>query len=79
MNEINKLAWPNAGGIGHASAAQVAATAKIAKTYGVIKKLPTGATNYTFADKALANLKGSNDIYGKNYKPITVQVTPQGK
>jgi NitT/TauT family transport system substrate-binding protein len=79
MNEINKLAWPNTGGIGHVSAAQVAATAKIAKTYGVVKKLPTGATNYTFADKALAKLKGSADIYGKNYKPITVQVTAGGK
>jgi NitT/TauT family transport system substrate-binding protein len=79
MNEINKLVWPNPSGIGHVSAAQVANTAKIAKTYGVIKKLPVGATTYKYADKALANLKGSTDIYGAKYKPITVKVTPGGK
>ena len=47
MNEINKLVWPNSFGIGHVSTKQLANTAKIAKTYGVIKKLPQGAvTNY---------------------------------
>ena len=52
MNEINKLVWPNSYGIGHVSTAQVASTAKIAKTYGVIKKLPTGAVKYSLADQA---------------------------
>src|SRR5881397_32830 len=40
MNEINKLVWPNPTGIGHVTPKQVANTATIAKTYGVIKKLP---------------------------------------
>jgi NitT/TauT family transport system substrate-binding protein len=79
MNEINKLIWPNTSGIGHVTAAQLANTAKIAKTYGVIKKLPVGATTYKYADKALDNLKSSTDIYGSSYKPITVKVTAGGK
>ena len=80
LNEINKLVWPNTTGIGVASAAAVAGTAKIAKTYGVIKKLPTGATNYAYARAALAQLKASGaDVNGKNWKPATVKVTPGGK
>src|SRR5213080_1080343 len=47
MNEINKLVWPNTTGIGVPPASAVTQTATIAKTYGVIAKLPTGATNYT--------------------------------
>ena len=78
MNEINKLVWPNPTGIGHVSKQQVANTGKIAKTYGVIKKLPVGATNYKYATQALANLK-SSDVHGASYKPIAVKVTPMGK
>src|SRR3954451_8828437 len=77
MNEINKLVWPTSTGIGHASAKAVSQTAKIAKTYGVINKNPSGAWNYTWAKKALAQLSGT-DTKGKNYKPITVKVTPKG-
>jgi NitT/TauT family transport system substrate-binding protein len=79
MNEINKLIWPNTSGIGHVQPAQVANTAKIAKTYGVIKKMPTRATTYQYADQALNMLKPTTDIYGSKYKPITVQVTEGGK
>jgi NitT/TauT family transport system substrate-binding protein len=80
MNEINKLVWPNSYGIGHVSPQQIANTANIAKTYGVIKKLPSKATTYGLADKALNQLKAAKvDIYGKNYKPITVAVTEGGK
>jgi len=80
MNEINKLVWPNSFGIGHVSPAQVASTAKIAKTYGVTKKLPTGAVTYTLADQALNSLKKAGvDVYGAKYKPIKVTVTPGGK
>ena len=78
MNEINKLAWPNPSGIGLVPASALSATARIAKTYGVIKKSPSGAWNYTWARKALAQLKGT-DTTGKNYKPITVKVTAGGK
>ncbi|MBA3843642.1 MAG: ABC transporter substrate-binding protein [Actinobacteria bacterium] len=80
MNEINKLVWPNSFGIGHVSPAQVASTAKIAKTYGVTKKLPTGAVTYTLADQALNSLKKAGvDVYGSKYKPIKVTVTAGGK
>src|SRR3954463_15101370 len=53
MNEINKLVWPNAFGVGHVSPAQVANTAKIAKTYGVVEKTPVKATTYKYTDLAL--------------------------
>jgi NitT/TauT family transport system substrate-binding protein len=80
MNEINKLIWPNTTGIGVAPASAVSQTATIAKTYGVIKKLPTGATNYTYAKQAVAQLKASGaDVLGKNWKPLTIKVTPGGK
>ena len=80
MNEINKLVWPNASGIGTVSPAALAATTKIAKTYGVIKKTPAGATNYTWARAALKNLKaGGADVNGASYKPITVKLTAGGK
>jgi NitT/TauT family transport system substrate-binding protein len=80
MNEINKLVWPNSFGIGHVSPATVLKTATIAKTYGVTKKLPANATTYQYADQALDQLKKAGvDVYGKNYKAATVQVTPGGK
>jgi len=80
MNEINRLIWPNPYGIGHVSNKQVANTALIAKTYGVIKKAPSKAYTYQYADQALNQLKAAGvDIYGKSYKPIKVTVTPGGK
>jgi NitT/TauT family transport system substrate-binding protein len=78
MNEINKLVWPNPSGIGTVPTSALNATAKIARTYGVIKKNPSGAWNYTWAKKALGQLSGT-DTKGKNYKPITVKVTAGGK
>ncbi len=79
MNEINKLVWPNTSGIGHVPQKSVNSTALIAKTYGVTKKMPSGAVTYTLADQALNQLKGSTDIYGSKYKPIAVKVTEGGK
>jgi len=80
MNEINKLVWPNPTGIGHVSKKQIANTANIAKTYGVIKKVPSGATTYSLTDQALDQLKAQGvDIYGNGYKPISVTVTAGGK
>ena len=80
MNEINKLVWPNAFGVGHVSPAQVANTAKIAKTYGVVKKTPVKATTYKYTDLALNALKAAHvDIYGAKYRPIKVTVTAGGK
>jgi NitT/TauT family transport system substrate-binding protein len=80
MNEINKLVWPNKSGVGLVPGSIVSKTATIAKTYGVIKKAPSGATNYSYVTQALANLKKAGvDVNGANYKPITVQVTAGGK
>jgi NitT/TauT family transport system substrate-binding protein len=80
MNEINKLAWPNSSGIGHVTNKSVNTTATIAKTYGVIKKMPTGAYTYQYADQALDQLKKAGvDVYGLKYKPIHVTITPGGK
>src|SRR3954466_1858329 len=68
MNEINRLIWPNPSGVGHVSPKQIATTANIAKTYGVIKKLPVHATTYQYADRALNQLKAAHvDIYGGSY------------
>ena len=80
LNEINKLIWPNTTGIGTVPASAVSATAKIAKTYGVIKKAPSGATNYTYANQALAQLKAAGvDVNGKSWKAATVKLTAGGK
>jgi hypothetical protein len=46
----------------------------------VIKKLPSKATTYELADRALDTLKAAHvNVYGKGYKPITVKVTAGGK
>jgi NitT/TauT family transport system substrate-binding protein len=80
LNEIDALIWPNASGIGLVPASAVNQTATIAKTYGVIKKAPSGATNYTYARKAVAQLKASGaDVNGASWKKATVAVTPGGK
>jgi len=80
MNEINALTWPNPAGVGLPPTGAVAQTASIARTYGVIKKAPAGATNYAYATKALAQLKAAGvDVTGKNWKKATVKVTPGGK
>ena len=81
MNEINKLIWPNASGIGVVPASAIKQTETIAKTYGVIKKTPPSSViNYKFARAAIAQLtKNGLDVHGKAYKPIHVTVTPGGK
>jgi len=80
MNEINALIWPNTGGIGIPPKGAVAKTATIARTYGVIKKLPSGATNYTYARRAVSQLRSAGvDVSGLKWKKAVVKVTPGGK
>ncbi|MBV8259181.1 MAG: ABC transporter substrate-binding protein [Actinobacteria bacterium] len=80
MNEINKLIWPNASGIGIMNTADFARTAQIAQKYGVIKKAPSGAYRTDLAAAAVAGLKKQGlDVYGKDWKPATVTVTAGGK
>ena len=80
MNEINALIWPNSRGIGLPPTGSLAQTMKIARTYGVIKSLPKGATNYAYAAKAVAQLKKEKaNVTGASWKKVTVKVTVGGK
>jgi NitT/TauT family transport system substrate-binding protein len=80
MNEINALTWPSPRGVGLPPNGAVAQTATIARKYGVIKKAPSGATNYTYAAKAVAQLKAAGaDVNGNSWKRANIKVTPGGK
>jgi NitT/TauT family transport system substrate-binding protein len=80
MNEINALTWPSPRGVGLPPNGAVAQTATIARKYGVIKKVPSGATNYTYAAKAVAQLKAAGaDVNGNGWKRANIKVTPGGK
>jgi NitT/TauT family transport system substrate-binding protein len=83
MNEINKLIWPNAKGIGIMDPAAFKQTAAIALKYKVIKKAATSAAyNPTAARGALDYLKQhvkGVDVFGKKYKAAAVSVTEGGK
>ena len=80
MNEINALIWPNPRGIGLPPPGSVAQTATIAKKYGVINNLPTAATSYVYAAKAVAQLKAAHvDVFGKKWKKAKVAVVEGGK
>jgi NitT/TauT family transport system substrate-binding protein len=78
MNEINKLIWPAAKGIGVMDAAAYGRTAKIAQQFKVIKKAPSGAYRTDLAKAANGLLKGT-DTKGTSYKPGTVTLTAGGK
>jgi NitT/TauT family transport system substrate-binding protein len=83
MNEINKLIWPNAKGIGIMSPAAFKQTAAIALKYKVIKKAASSkAYDAQLAKAAIQYLKNhvkGIDVNGKGYKPITVKLTAGGK
>ena len=83
MNEINKLIWPNAKGIGIMSPAAFKQTAAIALKYKVIKN-PASLKSYDaqLAKAAVQYLKNhvaGIDVNGKGYKPITVKLREGGK
>ena len=80
MNEINKLIWPNASGIGLMNKADYTRTAAISKQFGVVKKAPSGAYRTDLASKAIASLKSQGiDVNGTSWKPLNVHVTAGGK
>ena len=83
MNEINKLIWPNAKGIGIMSPAAFKQTAAIALKYKVIKKAASSkAYDAQLAKAAIQYLKNhvkGIDVNGKSYKPITVKLRAGGK
>jgi NitT/TauT family transport system substrate-binding protein len=80
MNEVNALIWPNKLGIGVMDPLQFQQTAKIAKTYKVIKKPASRAAYRTdLAKKAVANLKRQGvDVTGKSYKKAVVVLKEKG-
>ena len=80
MNEINALVWPAPKGVGVMDKAAFDRTAKIAKQFKVIKKLPSGAYRDDLAKAAVAQLKAHGvDVNGRSWKKATVKVTPGGK
>jgi NitT/TauT family transport system substrate-binding protein len=83
MNEINKLIWPNAKGIGIMDPAAFKRTAAIALKYKVIKKPATAKTyDAPIAKAAVQYLKNhvkGIDVLGKSYKPISVTLQAGGK
>jgi NitT/TauT family transport system substrate-binding protein len=81
MNEINKLIWPSKKGIGIMDRASYGRTAKLMKQFGGISKAPTaGAYRTDLAAAAVAGLRAKGmDVYGKHYKPASVQITAGGK
>ncbi|HEY1513166.1 MAG TPA: ABC transporter substrate-binding protein [Gaiellaceae bacterium] len=81
MNEINKLIWPASRGIGIMDPTAFKRSAAIVAKWGKLKKVPGHEAYRTdLAQAADAALKAQGtDIYGKSYKPITVNVTAGGK
>ena len=86
MNEINKLVWPSAQGIGMVDKAawdqtvSVASGTKNADGDTVLTKAPEGlAYTNDYTEKALAALKGQgDDTTGADFKPITVTLEAGG-
>jgi len=81
MNEIDRLTWPNAAGIGIMNKADFARTARISQQFGVIKNAPSaGAYRTDLAKKAVAQLKASGvDVGGSRWKAAAVKVSQGGK
>ena len=81
MNEINALIWPDQSGLGIMNPADYKRTARIAKRYANLKKLPGHEAYRTdLARAADAILKRQHvDIYGRHWKKAKVAVTPGGK
>jgi len=80
LNEINKLIWPSAGGIGVMDKALWDQTIQVATSQKVLKAAPdAGAYRDDLAKQASEALKGmSLDVTGASYAPKTVQVTEGG-
>jgi NitT/TauT family transport system substrate-binding protein len=86
MNEVNKLIWPSAAGIGildeaaWTSTVNTALTTKNADGATVLTKQPEGkAYTNEFAQKALDLLKSQGvDVTGSAFQPATVSLNPGG-
>jgi NitT/TauT family transport system substrate-binding protein len=86
MNEINKLVWPAAGGVGVIDQAAWDRTAKIAQETknsegaAVLTKAPdAGAFTNDIVNEALKQLKAEGvNVTGDGFKPLTVTLTEGG-
>ncbi|NJL56897.1 hypothetical protein HC928_18395 [bacterium] len=84
MNEVNKLVWPSEEGIGLTNADAFAVTAQIALDYGIISEEADPAAVYR-NDLAQTALDGITemmpdvDIFGAEWEPSEVEITPNGE
>lgn len=85
MNEINKLVWPSADGIGITDAEAFATTAQIALDYGVISTAAEGdGVSYRndLAQAALDSLQADMadlDVMGADYVAPEIEITANGE
>lgn len=82
MNEINKLIWPAPLGIGIMDPELFKVTADISLQFGVIKNPADPSASYRddLARAAVDELKAEGlDVFGNDWQPATVQVTPNGE
>jgi NitT/TauT family transport system substrate-binding protein len=79
MNEINALIWPVPRGIGLMDPVAFQRTTRIARQFGLIKRLPSGAYRTDLATAALKALQRDGlDPYGRGWRKAAVAVTPGG-
>jgi NitT/TauT family transport system substrate-binding protein len=81
MNEINKLIWPNEGGIGVMNSADFDTTVQIAEDYDIVKNPPgDGVFDSEFAEAAVAALEDDGvDVKGADWEAPEVEVTEGGE
>ena len=80
MNEVNALIWPAPKGIGMMSPKAYKRSAKIVATYSRLPKVPGHEAYRTdLAAAALVTLKRHNDVYGKHWHKLHIQVSAGGK
>jgi NitT/TauT family transport system substrate-binding protein len=81
MNEVNKLIWPNEGGIGVMNEDDYATTAQIAQDYKIVKNDPgEGVYTSEYAEAAVAALEEEGlDTKGTDYEAPEVEVTEGGE
>jgi NitT/TauT family transport system substrate-binding protein len=81
LNEVNKLIWPNALGIGVMNPADFTLTNEIARQYGIIRSLATSdAYVTTLAEEATASLKADGeDVTGAGWLAPEVPIAPGGR
>ena len=81
LNEINKLIWPSANGIGVMDPLSWAQTVTVATGQGVIQAAPPeGSYRSDLAAQAAADLEAAGlDTTGAGYAPVEVTLNPGGE